>query len=375
MKTITEYLSLTGNMTSISEALFKGTEFYKHNYLNDVIDTLCNKSSIRLGKEGNETFTIDPTIQQSLKMDFTSIGSSIDVEKFNEICTKYGLPKWTQIFKGNFSGYSNGLASKNQGNAFEIDYVNNFESIYQDDFEKKVGVKLGNCQITLEGGQNTKRPLRKGSRGLYLGTENPNEVGAMLKDAFIRAEDGSEYNVSLKTSETVSFINTGVKELFPEKIFKEYEKTGVFEPQTKNGVNGQDILDMFGIDGVKMAEVFNKYNTGGKRSRSVKNEVDVLDIVKKNGLIDLMKTVVGCNYILVHKIKNVVHTYDLRTIGDMNKFIGTLKSAKVLYPTDGKAKRIDVKIETTNLKLKFNIRAKDGTVFPTHMQCDYEIKH
>ena len=302
MKTITEYLSLTGNMTSISEALFKGTEFYKHNYLNDVIDTLCNKSSIRLGKEGNETFTIDPAIQQSLKMDFEAIGASIDIETFNSICSKYGLPKWTQIFKGDFSGYSNGLASKNQGNAFEIDYVNNFESIYQDDFEKKVGVKLGNCQITLEGGQNTKRPLRKGSRGLYLGTENPNEVGAMLKDAFIKAEDGSEYNVSLKTSETVSFINTGVKELFPEKIFKEYEKTGVFEPQTKNGVNGQDILDMFGIDGVKMAEVFNKYTGGPKRSRSVKNEVDVLDIVKKNGLIDLMKTVVGCDYILVHKI-------------------------------------------------------------------------
>ena len=366
MKTLNEY---------INEALFKGSEFYKHNYLNDVIDTLCTKTSIRLGKEGDKTFTIDPSIQQNLRADFDLVGCNIDMEKFNEICSKYDLPKWTQIFKGDFSGYSGGLASKNQGNAFEIDYVNNFEDAYQEDFEKKLGIKLGSCQITLEGGQNTKRPLRKGSKGLYLGTENPNEVGAMLKDAFIRAEDGSEYNVSLKTSETVSFINTGVKELFPEKIFKEYEKTGVFEPQTKNGVNGQDILDMFGIDGVKMAEVFNKYNTGGKRSRSVKNEVDVLDIVKKNGLIDLMKTVVGCNYILVHKIKNVVHTYDLRTIGDMNKFIGTLKSAKVLYPTDGKAKRIDVKIETTNLKLKFNIRAKDGTVFPTHMQCDYEIKN
>ena len=366
MKNISEY---------IMEALFKGSDFYKHNYINDVIDALCTRSSIRLGKNGEDVFNIDPTIQQSLRTDFNNIGRNIDVTSFNEICLKYGLPKWNQIFKGDFSGYSNGLSSKNRGNAFEIDYVNNFKDVYQADFEKNIGVELGNCQISLEGGNNTRRPLSISGETLYLGTKNPKEVGSLLKDVLIIAEDGEEYNVSLKTSDKVSFINTGIKELFPEKIFKEYIKSGKFEPQTKNNVNGQKILDMLGIDGNKMAEVFNKYVKSDKKSRSQKDEVDVLDIVKKGCFMDFMYTVVGCGYILVHKINNDIHTYDLRTPRDMKEFIGELQSAKVLYPNDGKAKRVDVVIETTGLKLNFEIRSKQGGIYPDQMLCSYQVKH
>lgn len=365
MKNISEY---------INEALFKGSEFYKHNYINDVIDALCTRSFIRLGKNGEDIFDIDSDIQRDLKADFDRIGKNIDVILFNEICSKYKLPKWTQIFKGDFSGYSNGLSSKNKGSAFEVDYVNNFKDVYQADFEKKIGVKLGNCQISLEGQNNTKRPLSISGEILYLGTKNPREVGSLLKDVLIIAEDGEEYNISLKTTDKVSFINTGIKELFPEKIFKEYIKSGKFEPQSKNNVNGQKILDMLGIDGNKMAEVFNKYIKPDKKSRSQKDEVDVLNIVKKGCFMDFMDTVVGCEYILVHKINNNIHTYDLRTPRDMKQFIGELQSAKVLYPNDGKAKRIDVVIETTKLKLNFEIRSKQGGIYPDQMLCSYRVK-
>lgn len=358
----------------LTEALFSNKDFYKHNYLNDVIYTLCNKDQIRIGKNGEEIFNIDASIQQQLKNDFENI-KDIDIDKFNTLMIKYKLPVWNKIFKGDFSGYSAGLASKNQGNAFEIDYVNNFEEKYKEEFEKETGIVLGNnYQITLEGSANTKRPLSKKGKILYLGSTNPNEIGAMLKDALIKDSKGNEYNISLKTSEKVSFINTGVKDLFPEKIFKEYEKTGKFIPLTKNNVNGQEILDMFGIDGNRFAEVFNKYSNSPNKQRSNKDEVDVLNIVKHSCFMDLMKTVVGCNYILVHKLKNKVHIYDLRKEVDMNKFIGNLESAKVLYPNDGKAKRVDVIIETSGLKLIVNLRAKDGGIYPTHLQCDYIIK-
>ena len=203
MKNISEY---------IMEALFKGSDFYKHNYINDVIDALCTRTSIRLGQNGEDVFNIDPKIQQNLRTDFNNIGRNIDVTSFNEICLKYGLPKWNQIFKGDFSGYSNGLSSKNRGNAFEVDYVNNFKDVYQADFEKKIGVELGNCQISLEGGNNTRRPLSISGETLYLGNKNPKEVGSLLKDVLIIAEDGEEYNVSLKTSDKVSFINRSQKE-------------------------------------------------------------------------------------------------------------------------------------------------------------------
>jgi len=365
MRSLFDYLS------TIYESTFGGPEIFKHNYLNDVINCLCTKETIRLGKNGEEVYPIPAEIQNELKNDFDNTTIN-DYKDFDEIIKKYNLKcTWTKIFKGDFSGYSNGLSSKNQGNAFEEDYVNNFDKIYKQDLENVLKVDLTGAQILLVGGENTKRPLSISGKKLYLGTENPEEVGSLLKDVLIKTED-TDYNISLKTSEKVSFINTGIKELFPEKIFKEYEKTGEFIPQSKNGVDGQLVLDMLGIDGKKMAEVFNKYK--GRSRRSAKDEVDVIDVVKSGCFMDFMKTVVGCGYILVHKIKNKVHIYDIRTLSDMKKFIGNLQSAKVLYPNDGGAKRIDVVIETTGLKLDFEIRSKQGGVYPDQLLCSYHIK-
>ena len=59
----------------------------------------------------------------------------------------------------------------------------------------------------------------------------------------------------------------------------------------------------------------------------------------------------------------------------MKEFIGELQSANVLYPNDGKAKRVDVIIETTGLKLNFEIRSKPGGVYPDQMLCSYQVKH
>lgn len=365
MKSLFNYLS------TICENTFGGPEIFKHNYLNDVINSLCTKNTIRLGKNGEEIYQIPAEIQSDLKKDFDNAVIN-DYKDFDKIVKKYNLKcTWTKIFKGDFSGYSNGLSSKNQGNAFEEDYVNNFDKIYKQDLENVLKVDLTGAQILLVGGENNKRPLSISGKKLYLGTENPEKVGSLLKDALIKTKN-IDYNISLKAGPKVALSNIGIKELFPEKIFKEYEKTGEFIPKTKNGVDGQLLLDMFGIDGKKMAEVFNNYKSRSKRS--AKDEIDVTNIVKSSCFMDLLDTVVGCGYILVHKIRNKVHIYDIRTLSDMKKFIGSLQSAKVLYPNDGGAKRIDVIIETTGLKLDFEIRSKRGQIYPDQVVVSYKIK-
>lgn len=355
----------------IFEKVFGGPEIFKHNYLNDVIDTLCTKDVIRLGNNGEEIYQIPVEIQGDLKRDFdsTTIG---DYKDFDKIIKKHNLKcTWTKIFKGDFSGYANGLASKNQGNAFETYYVNNFDEIYRQDLEDVLKVDLTGAQISLVGGDNTKRPLLISGKKLYLGVQNPEAIGSLLKDVVIKTED-ADYNISLKSGEKVALSNIGIKELFPEKIFKEYVKTGEFIPKSKNGVDGQLLLDMFGIDGKKMAEVFNNYK--GRVKRSVKDEVDVTDIVKSGCFMDFLDTVVGCGYVMVHKIRNKIHIHDIRTLSDMKKFIGNLQHAKVLYPNDGGAKRIDVIIETTGLKLDFEIRSKHGQIYPDQVICGYHVK-
>ena len=49
------------------------------------------------------------------------------------------------------------------------------------------------------------------------------------------------------------------------------------------------------------------------------------------------------------------------------------KSCIVYYGgKKGKAKRIDVMVMTDKLELNFNIRNKEGGIYPTHIMCDYK---
>ena len=64
MKTLTDFLF---------ESLFTKKDFPKHNYMNDVIAALCTKDFIRTGAKGEDTVTIDASIQQELKADFDAL--------------------------------------------------------------------------------------------------------------------------------------------------------------------------------------------------------------------------------------------------------------------------------------------------------------
>ena len=353
----------------ILEMCFKKKDFDKHFYAQDVIQHLCTEKTIRLGRKGETEFEIDPSIQDQLKKDFDELGRNVTIEDFNRVVKKYGLPEWTKIFKGVFSGYIDGLITKNSGIQFEQHFVEHFKD-YQADIEKVLKLKPGaldRADIKSCGSQNNRRPLHKEENDLVIGDST--NVGNAVKDVLVLTMNGKEYYISLKSGDCVSFCNVGIKELFPDIMFREE----VFKPREKNGVNSQDVLDLFGIEWSKMLEVFNKYSKPSKREKSEKEPVPVVDKMDKDKFIKFLESVIGYNYILVHKNKNKFHVYNLLTKDNMDKFIGEIKEATVHYPIDGKAKRIDVVVLTNTLKLTFEIRSKTGGIYPDCILCKYSI--
>ena len=135
------------------------------------------------------------------------------------------------------------------------------------------------------------------------------------------------------------------------------------------------LLDLVGIDAKRFLEVFIKYDNH-TTSDNVDYIIDNTTLIKGNKLFKtFMDSVIGYNYILVHKIGKEIHYYDLRKQENTDKFIGKVISSKIYYGgRQGKGKRVDVVIETTWLKLNINFRSKDGTIYPTHIMCNYIIK-
>ena len=349
------------------ESSFKGVDFVKHNYAKDVIDKILTGTPLRLGKDGNSgVFTLDKEAIEDVRSRLENVRS---VKEFDDILNPYHL-RWSNIFKGDFSGYVGGLTSKNRGNQFEVDYINNFEE-HKQDLAKVLHIspdKFDGCTPVLRGGENQRRPLVQGREGLVVGGAHSN-VGESVVDVYVEDVDGNPYYLSLKYGSTVTFCNVGIKRLFTDKSFNEYKNTGEYIADSYNGVNGQELLDLFNIDANKFADIF---VNGG----TTKDYTDITKELQSNKAFkEFLKSVVGYGYVLVHQIGKDIHYIDLRKESDMNKLIGDVKNARIQYGgVTGKGKRIDIIVEMTNMDIKFNIRNKQGGVFPTHIMADYVIK-
>ena len=73
---------------------------------------------------------------------------------------------------------------------------------------------------------------------------------------------------------------------------------------------------------------------------------------------------------MVHRKGKKVEFYEM-TASRMRK-ASTIKSIKILYPKTGEAKRIDIEVTTPLYIFKFNIRNKQGGLYPSHIMCDYK---
>ena len=381
MKSLVEFIS-ESNIASIydciiNEALLQTKDFDKHNYkyIKGLLSKLLNGDNVRLGPTGNDgvinikQLSDDEKSKAKSMLDDLVNGEydNISIERFNEIFSSVDL-KLTRFFKGDYSGYSDGLESGNKGNAFEAYFIKNYAEKFEDDI-KKIFPYETRKGISADGQANTKRPLTFSNNSITCGKIEGDDfnIGKTVTDVTVSTDKGDIY-LSLKSGKSVTFVNAGIKTLFNKSFFDGEKAQG----------NAKTLLDMLCIDEDKFRSVFLNYKgQEGRKERVEKDEVDITNELKKNDIFKrFMKSVMGYGFIMVHQIKgDNVEYIDLLTSEALNKYIKDINKAVVLYPKDGKAKRVDVVIEYDEIKFKLNIRSKDGGVNPTHLMADYEFVH
>ena len=357
------------------EVKLSNKDFDKHGYayLRGLMQKLVDGQPIRTGDTGADSaVTLDQLtkdeqeLAQLFKQNLDSNNyKEISIDSFNDIFKSVKL-KWTSFFKGDYSGYEKGLESGNKGNAFEAEFIAGYQNKGYEDEIKKITKYKELVSIHADGSLNQKRPLNITNTEILLSpcTKNNFNIGKTVTDVTVDTDQGPIY-LSLKYGASVTFCNSGIKTLFDKKFFdgESNKKTDLF-------------CDLFCLDPDKIREVFNNYNPGnGKRTRSQKDYVDITkELANNTKFINLLKSVIGYGFILVHKNnKGHIEYYDLRTERDLDSYIGKIKKAEILYPSDGKAKRIDIVVTIDKLEIKFNIRSKDGGLLPTHLMADYKF--
>ena len=377
----------------LNESSFGKADYDKHNgkYRKAVIDILRTPGAeLKLSNYGEDFITI--TDEMAVYFDEELSNTYVSYDRFNEILKKYNL-KWSNIFKGAFSGYENGLEGTNKGNAFEVTFAKNYEEIYQKEIERQLNAEPGSFtpkngmqSIHSCGSLNNRRPLMMTNDGqIVVGDSDIASTGDKVADVKVDTVGRrGTINLSLKSGTTVSFCNAGVSKLFPASSFAKYledERNGILEYHggSANGMTGNDLLQFFGIDPIKFADVFVQYRNDkeSKKSKSAKkDEEDVTQLIASNpNFYKFVCSVIGYDYILIHELGPDIHCYDLKTQEDLDNFIGRLEYAKVLYPINGEAKRIDIVVKYSNIIIKFNIRNKQSGIFPSHLMSDYTILH
>lgn len=334
----------------LNESSFGKADYDKHNgkYRKAVIDILRTPGAeLKLSNYGEDFITI--TDEMAVYFDEELSNTYVSYDRFNEILKKYNL-KWSNIFKGAFSGYEKGLEGTNKGNAFEVTFAKNYEEVYQREIERQLNAETGSFapkngmqSIHSCGSLNNRRPLMMTNDGqIVVGDSDIASTGDKVADVKVDTVGRrGTINLSLKSGTTVSFCNAGVSKLFPASSFAKYledERNGILEYYggSANGMTGNDLLQFFGIDPIKFADVFVQYhnNKDSKKSKSAKKyEEDVTQLIASNpNFYKFVCSVIGYDYILIHELGPDIHCYDLKSQEDLDNFIGRLEYAKVLYP-------------------------------------------
>ena len=367
------YSSIKNILDNINEATMKGgganSDYTKYGskYAIAVIDKLLNGGEVRLGSNGDAGSVSGASMNKATKKALTDLKKNIansTVDDFNSAVKDLGF-KWTNIFKGDITGYYDGLASKNKGNAFETYFIDNF-SKFEPEIKKLVKYKKL-TDISADGGLNQKRPLTFSGGKITCGPAGDYNIGHTVTDVTLTVDKGKKIYLSLKYGNTVTFVNAGIKKLFTKEFFEGEQLTG----------DGKTLLKMFNIDEDKFRAVFANYNgkIDGKKTKSEKEVVDITSKLNNNKIFDeFVRSVIGYGFIMVHQISgDNVEFISFLTEDDLNKFVSNIESARILYPIGGKDKRVDIVVRYPSIEIKFNIRSKDGGVLPTHLMADYKF--
>ena len=157
-----------------------------------------------------------------------------------------------------------------------------------------------------------------------------------------------EVYLSLKFGDTLTFINSGVGKIFTEKDYKKN-----FDNYT-NSI-GKEIFNMFAIDKIEYANVFNNYGKGYKGKK-----VDVTGKCNKRSIENLLQYAIGYGYWMVHAKNNKLDMFEVTE--SYMKQSARLTGSVVLHygGARGAAKRLDIHCESSNYKFMFNLRNKQN---------------
>ena len=288
---------------------------------------------------------------------------------------------------GEFGGQVKGGTKVNMGNVYEndltqalIDHCSGKKpKKYQDHVSKIVDAmvkKYGAAPTKAigEGSKNQARPLKKKGNNIIIsagGSTATNEIGSTLTDITLTVA-GKPVYLSVKFGTTLSFFNCGIKgtgkgklNLFPEASLIAGEVPD----------DGQEYLEMFGIDQQKFIDVFANY--GKVTGTTVDNHIEqtTLSPSGKKALQEMIKSGVGYGYWMVHYTGSKLECYEIDK-AYMNRAASLVgNTVEINYGgSTGKGKRIDMIFETKSYDFKFNIRNKQGGIYPTHTNGDYYKK-
>jgi len=285
------------------------------------------------------------------------------------------IPADISKLKVDFGNGTRQVGGINRGILFENNLENAFNEYISEgidgvgDFEMKKFIKKFNEKITLTGdmkilavgGLNKPRPLTISGKNVRAGSNVSLNVGPTVTDLTFVNGDGISHYLSLKFGGTVTFYNGGLTTILGRPRF--------FTPNGKIPPNGLAVLDMFGIDPELFKKVFYSFdkNKKGGSNKIIKTKG------KTTALRNFARTVVGYGYHLVHKMNNGTIHYEEITRSNYAKYADPVSDVEIIYPEPGTAKRIDMKVKTKKLEIKYNIRNKQGGIYPSHIMADYKM--
>ena len=275
----------------------------------------------------------------------------------------------------------------NQGTLFEIELQEGFDNWIEDNNTKHkysqfikemiAHYKLEECKAVkciAEGAENKKRPMslengkwRVGDASSSLGYD----IGATVTDLTLEVDckDGKtrRYYISCKTSGTTNLSNLGLKgDVLPVSEVKACKI---------ENLNGQKLMETFGLDEQKLCDTFNKFDAGesyGEKDSSPK--------VNQQLLQSLIKGSLGYGYHYVHLERGKIKHFEI----DKTFLEKASKASNVRIEYGGKgggAKRVNIHLQTPLMDMMFNIRntTTKGTrddpnrVYPDKLQSAYKM--
>ena len=335
------------------------------------------------GKEFSAKMLFDEVCRQGFRgrnnIEFTCKIADTGVE------TKLDLSDFTKTDE--FGGQQKGGTKVNMGNVYEndltealIDHCSGRKpKKYQDHVKKIVDAmvkKYGAAPTKAigEGSKNQARPLKKKGNNIVIsagGSTATYDIGKTLTDITLTVA-GKPVYLSVKFGSTLSFFNCGIKGTGKNKLnlFPEASLVAGEVPD-----DGQEYLEMFGIDQQKFIDVFAKY--GKVTGTTVDNHIEqtTLSPSGKKALQEMIKSGVGYGYWMVHYTGTKVECYEIDK-EYMNKAASLVgNTVEINYGgAGGRGKRVDMIFETKSYDFKFNIRNKQGGIYPTHSNGDYYKK-